>query len=148
MLPGPLSSVVVVCRQFHRQIRHPQLFVHRDLRPHTRVPGVHPRISLPRVVAEFAEPWDRPENPETLPRPHVVATDGAFHILTALGVRSGFERGADNDHVLGDDGCRMKTNRSSDEIEVLIELELQIHEAVLTEPETGMPVFASRATNR
>src|SRR5262245_2253152 len=121
---GTLSSVVIVCWQFHRQIRHPQFFVHRDLRPDTRVAGVHPRISFPRVVAEFAEPWNRPEDPETLPRPHVIATDGTLHVLAALRVRSGFERSADNDDILGDDRRRMKTNRSGHEIEILIELEL------------------------
>ena len=42
VVPGTFAAVVVVCRQFNRQIRQAQLWIGGDLTPGARVPGVGP----------------------------------------------------------------------------------------------------------
>ena len=54
-------------------------------------------------------------------------------MLRLFGIRAGLERGADEHDVLGDDGRRVQSDRCGDEIEVLIELRLQIDDALASE---------------
>ena len=133
VVPGTLAPVVVVRGHLHGQIRHSQLFIDRNLRPHAGVAAVGPGILLPRVVAELAGSRDRVEDPEALAGSHVVPADIPLHVTLAPRVRTRLVRGAHDHHISGDDGRRVEADASGRHVDLLIEVELQVDDASAAE---------------
>ena len=81
----------------------------------------------------FARERNRVENPLAFSRSHVESANVALDVRSALGDAAHKVRGADDDHVFGDDGCGMEPDVAVNQIHVLIVVELQIDDAVLAE---------------
>ena len=68
VVAGTMSAVHVARRAGERQIRVAELFVDTDERPEIRVPGVLPRVVLPRLDAELSGARNHVEGPAQLSR--------------------------------------------------------------------------------
>ena len=133
IVAGAIAAVVVARGHLDRQVRHPEIFIDRDLRPHAGITRVRGGLVLPCVGAKLAGPRDGMEGPEPLAGPHVEAADVPFHVPHALRVGARGVRGAHDHDVSGDHRRGMETHLSRDEIDLLIEVALQVDDAVLTE---------------
>src|SRR5262249_11055601 len=103
------------------------------LSPDAGVAGVRPRILFPGIVAEFARPWNRVENPETLPGLRVVTANVALLVRLAARRSARQVRRADDDDVADDEPRRVQAKFAGHEIHVLIVFGLQIDDAVFAE---------------
>src|SRR5262249_47425920 len=92
-------------------------------------------------VAELAEPGDGVEDPEALAGAHVVAADVALDVRLAARNAAGAVRGTDDDDVVADHRGGMKADFTSDRVDLLIVLRLQIDDAVDAEPGNGIAVL-------
>ena len=128
-----MAAVVVARRQLHRHVDEAELFIRGHLRPHTRIAGVGPRIVQPRVVAELAGPRDGVKDPQPPAGPHIEAPHVALDVGLAPRRAAGQMRGADHNHVVGDNRGRLPRDLAFDEIDLLIELLLQVDDAVPAE---------------
>src|SRR4029077_3165398 len=98
-----------------------------------------PRVVQPGVVAKLAGPRDGMEDPYSLPGPHVERANVAARVVVGFRRLSLTERGADNHQVAGDRGRRVQPDFSGDEIDLLIEIELEIDDAVAPERRNPLP---------
>ncbi len=141
--PGTFAAVVVRRRRLDRQVHEPEILVDRNLRPHADVAVDRPRVVEPRVVAELAGPGNRVERPQDLPRAHIVGAGHALGVVVGRDRHALFHRGADEDHVLRDDGSRVETDFSGLEIDLLAvaehDADLHVDDAVLAERAHGLP---------
>ena len=125
-----MAAVVVARRHLDRQVNDPELFVHGDLSPHTRVARVRRGSFEPRVGAEFARLRNRVEDPEPLAGAHVEPTHVPLLVGLALRHAAFRVRGADDDDVLHHHGRRMKADLAFDRVHFLIVELLQIDHAI------------------
>ena len=137
----PVAPVEVVRRGLHREVDQPQLLVDRDLRPHARVAVLGRGAVQPRVVAELARRGDRVKDPEALARAHVERPYVSLVVLVGLGREALPERGADEHDVLRHHRGRLQADLAGHQIDVLIDLALQVHGAVLSEAGDGHAVL-------
>ena len=100
VVAGTMPAVHVARRAGERQIGVAELFVDADERPEVRVPGVLPRVVLPRLDAELSGSRDHVEGPAQLPGADVVAPHVAREPLLAR--RRVAHRGADDHDVSAD----------------------------------------------
>src|SRR5690242_13460943 len=91
-----MSTVIVARGKFHRKVDHPQLFIHTDLAPHTRVAGIIRGVLLPSVVTELSRLGDGMEDPQTLAGPRVESAYVALDVGLAAGNTATAVRGAHN----------------------------------------------------
>ena len=85
------------------------------------------------------------ENPEALAGVDVEAADVAFDVAFALRDGAGGVRGADDDNVFRDDGRGVEPDVAGDEVDFLIVVEPEIHDAVVSEARDGNSRFWRRA---
>ena len=81
------------------------------------------------------------EDPQAFSRFHIEAADVAFHIVVVLRNVAGKMSRAHNHNVLRHDGSGVKTHIAIDQINFLIVIELQIHNAGLAEAGYGDACF-------
>jgi hypothetical protein len=130
VVPRTVTAVVIASRQFDRHVDQAELFVDAHLRPDTGIASVRPRIVQPRVVAELAGPRDGVENPEAFAGANVEAANVALDVRLAARRTAGEVCGPDDDHVARHDRRRMQADLAGDGINLLIELLLEIDDAV------------------
>ena len=73
------------------------------------------------------------ENPEALSGAHIESAYVALHIRFALGIGSRAMRGANYDDIPGNHRRRLQSNFAVYQIDLLVVIQLQIHQAVLAE---------------
>ena len=139
VVAGPIPAVIVAGRHLDRQVRDPELFIDGDLRPDARVARVGGGLVLPCVRAELAGARDGVEGPEPLARPHVEAADVSLDVPHALRVGTRGVRGAHDHDVPGDHRRGVEPDLSGDQIDLLIEVALQVDDAILTEGGDARP---------
>ena len=132
-IPRAVAAVVVARRQFHRQVDETQIFVHRNLSPDAGVSRVGPGFLLPGVIAVLTSNGNGVEDPEALAGAHVESADVALHVFSAVRHATGQVRGTDNHDIFRDDGRRVQADFAGDEIDVLIVVFFQVHDAVHAE---------------
>ena len=133
IVSGPVSAIEVPRRRLHRQVDQSELLINGNLSPHTGVSILGPGIIQPRFVAKFAGHGDGMKYPKSPARPNVVSADVPFVIFVSSGRHAFPERSADNHHIPGHDRRRLEPDLPGDQIDVLIDFQLQIHRAVLSE---------------
>ena len=77
------------------------------------------------------------EDPETLAGAHVESPDVTLHILLAPGYSARAVGCAHDDNVLRDDRGRVQSDFARDQIDLLIVVEFQIDNAILSEARHG-----------
>ena len=110
-----------------------EIFVDGDLRPDTRIARVLRRSVFPAVGTELARLRNRVKNPEPLAGPHVEAAYVALHVRLAARRDAGQMRRADDDHVLRDHRRGVEPDVAGDQIDLLIVVLTQVHDAVVAE---------------
>ncbi len=78
IVAGMMAVIVVAGGHFDRQIRHAELFIDADLRPHARVAREIRRIVEPGFVAELVGLRNGVEDPKTLAGFDVETSDVAL----------------------------------------------------------------------
>ena len=130
-IAAAMATVIVAGRQLDGHVDDAELFVGAHLRPDAGVTGVGRRIRIPRVVAGFALHRDGVENPDALAGTDIEAANEALDVGLALRCAAFAMRGANHDHVLGDDRRGMQADLRGREVEAfLIEAGLQVDDAV------------------
>src|SRR5205814_8581700 len=101
------------------QIYQTELLVDRHLGPHAAVAVDRPGVLFPGVIAELTRHRDRTEDPEALPRPHVISLDESFDVVVRRRQGSAvFREGPAHDHdIPRDQWRRMKPDLSLDRID-------------------------------
>ena len=138
----PVPAVVVVGRHLDRQVDHVQLGVDRHLGPHAGVAGVAPRVAFPGVVAELVAERDGVEDPLPLAGVDVVAADEALDVAHRSRRAAGQVRRSDDDGVVDRDRGRVQADLAGDQVDVLVEVLLQVDDAVVAE--VGQPLAGER----
>ena len=125
----PVAAVIIARRHFDGQVDQAELEVRAHLRPHAHVAVLQGRFILPGVVAKLAGLRNRVENPQPLARLHVEAAHVALRVAHRLRDMAGSMGGADDHHVARDERRGIQAELRGDGIEILIVVELQIHDA-------------------
>jgi hypothetical protein len=133
VVSGPRAAVVVMRRQLHGQVRHPELEVDGDLRPHAGVAGIGPRVLFPRLGANLPRFGNGLEHPQPLARSHVERAHATLHVRSAARVGAGLEGGADEDDIAGDDGRGVQADRRRIHVHGRVEVQFEIDDAVAAE---------------
>ena len=129
----PVAAVVIAGRELDRQVHGLELFVHREWTPHAGVARVRPGVVLPGLVAELSGLRNGVEDPQALSGLDVEPADVALRVRPAARRCPAPMRGADDHHVLGDDGSGVQADFAGDRIEHLVVVLLEIEDAVLAE---------------
>ena len=119
VVAGPMPAVEIRGRRFDRQVREAEVFVDRDLRPHTRVAIHRPRVVLPCLAAQFARARNGVEGPQQLSRASVERPDQTLRVVVRRNRLTFAERRADDDDVFRNGGCRVDTNLAGLQIDRL-----------------------------
>ena len=132
VVAGPVAAVIVAGGRLHGEVGHVQLGVDGPLRPHPGVAGVAPRVVQPGVVAELVAAGDGVEDPLALAGAGVEPA----HVALDVGPRGRRPArpvgGPDEDRVAGHDGRGVQPDLGR-RLEVLVDVLLQVHDAVVPE---------------
>ena len=142
-----VSAIEVAGRRLDRKVRHVELWVDAHLTPDTRVPGVSPRIVVPRIVAKLVGCGNRVKDPLPLARSYVVAANVSLDVLHGNRHTAESMCRANDDRVTGNNWRGVQTNVGLDGVEHLVEVQSQVDNPLSPNAETMSPVAASSATS-
>src|SRR5690606_23490064 len=120
--------------RFDGQICQVQLWIYGDLGPRSRVACVFGGTVKPCLNAILAWHGDSVENPQSFTRTNVKATNIAFDVADTAWIAASTVSGANNNHVVCNDGRGVKTNLSGNGIYRLVGILFEVHYAIVSEP--------------
>ena len=133
----PVPAIIIPGRLLDGQVDESKFLIHTHLSPDSGVTRVGGRTLCPGISPEFRGHRNRVEDPEAFAGPRVVTPDKALFVSSAYGCRSCQVGGTDDNDTIGHDRCRVEAYLTRDEIHLLVDLELQIDNAVVTEVSYG-----------
>ncbi|CUS46044.1 hypothetical protein MGWOODY_Smn2499 [hydrothermal vent metagenome] len=137
-IAAAIHAHLVARGQLDRQIDQAKLLIGRHLRPDAGIAGLVGIAVQPAVVTILTLFRDRVENPFALAGAHIERADIAFHVEAGRRhVARGVGR-ADHDHVLHHQGRRVQADISGDRVDLLVEILLQVDDAVHAERGVGI----------
>ena len=134
IIAGTIGAVVVAGGGFHGQVHRVQLGIYRYLRPHPCIAGVAAGISFPGFIAVLTLLRNGMKYPQAFAGADIEAANEAFHIFPAPGIATGTMGGANDDNIVCHDGGGVQTDVSGINVDGLVQVLLEIDDAIRTEP--------------